>query len=46
MSFKAIGVPRTADIYRRAIAIAFPDGLPSTPGAISSDAADLTDDSR
>ena len=43
-AFEAIGAPRTADICRRAIAAAFPDGLPSTPEAISSAAADFTDD--
>jgi len=30
-----IGAPRTADICRRAIATAFPAGLPPTPEAIS-----------
>jgi hypothetical protein len=43
-AFQAIGAPRTADICRRAIAAAFPGGLPSTPEAISSAAADFTDD--
>ena len=40
----AIGAPRTADICRRAIKCAFPDGLPSTPAAISSTAADFSDE--
>src|SRR5258708_26400252 len=35
-ALEAIGAPRTADICRRAIACAFPDGLPSTPEEISS----------
>jgi len=43
-AFAAIGAPRTADICRRAIAVAFPDGLPSTPDAISAATADFTDD--
>ncbi len=34
-----IGAPRTADIFRRAIATAFPTGLPSTPDAVSAAAA-------
>jgi Domain of unknown function (DUF4375) len=43
-AFEAIGAPRTADICRRAVAVAFPNGLPSAPEAISSAAADFTDD--
>ena len=39
-----IGAPGTADICRRAIMCAFPDGLPATPEAISSIAADLSDE--
>ena len=39
-----IGAPRTADICRRAIATAFPAGLPPTPKAISTAAADFPDD--
>ena len=39
-----IGAPRTADICRRAIATAFPAGLPSTPDAISATAADFSDE--
>jgi hypothetical protein len=34
-ALEAIGAPLTADICRRAIASAFPDGLPPTPDAIS-----------
>lgn len=30
-----IGAPKTADICRRAIAVAFPEGLPSAPEVIS-----------
>jgi hypothetical protein len=41
----SISAPRTADICRRAIACAFPSGLPSTPEAISSAAADFPDES-
>src|ERR1700689_1581196 len=36
----SIGAPRTADMCRRAIACAFPAGLPPSPEAISSGAAD------
>jgi hypothetical protein len=39
-----IGAPRTADICRRAVAKAFPAGLPSTRKAISTAAADCPDD--
>ncbi len=39
-----IGAPRTADICRRAIATAFPAGLPPTPKAISTAAADFPDE--
>src|SRR5687767_8457993 len=38
-AFEAIGAPRTADICRRAIAIGFPEGLPSAHDAISAAAA-------
>ena len=41
-----IGAPRTGDICRRAIAIAFPDGLPSDPGEISVAASDFSDDTE
>jgi hypothetical protein len=39
-----IGAPRTGDICRRAIATAFPAGLPPTPKAISTAAADFPDE--
>jgi hypothetical protein len=39
-----IGAPRTADICRRAVATAFPAGLPPTPKAISTAAADFPDE--
>jgi hypothetical protein len=35
VALDTIGAPRTADICRRAIATAFPMGLPPTPDAIS-----------
>jgi hypothetical protein len=38
-----IGAPQTAQICRRAIATAFPAGLPPTPEAISTAAADFPD---
>ena len=41
-ALEAIGAPRTADICRRAIAVAFPAGLPSTSEAISSAVADFS----
>jgi Domain of unknown function (DUF4375) len=43
-AFKTIGAPRTADICRRAIAVAFPDGLPPSPDAIADAAAGFTDE--
>jgi hypothetical protein len=39
-----ISAPRTADICRRAIATAFPAGLPPTPKAISTAAVDFPDE--
>src|ERR1700722_18072056 len=39
-----IGAPRTADICRRAIATAYPAGLPPTPKTISTAAADFPDE--
>lgn len=43
-ALKAIGAPRAAEICRRAIQSAFPDGLPSKPEGISSLAADFSDE--
>jgi hypothetical protein len=42
----SIGAPRTADICRRAIAAAFPDGLPSDPEVISSAASEFSGDTE
>ena len=39
-----LGAPKTADICRRAIAAAFPAGLPENPEDISSAAADFPDE--
>jgi len=39
-----IGAPRTADVCRRAIGTAFPAGLPASAEAISTAAADFSDD--
>src|ERR1700758_382127 len=39
-----IGAPKTAHICRRAIAAAFPAGLPENPEDISSAAADFSDE--
>lgn len=40
----AIGAPQTAGICRRAILVAFPNGLPATPQAASAAAGDFSDD--
>jgi hypothetical protein len=40
-----IGALQTADICRRAIACAFPAGLPSTPDAIAAAASDFSEES-
>lgn len=45
-ALETIGAPRTADICRRAIAAAFPDGLPSDPEAIRSAASDFSDETE
>jgi hypothetical protein len=39
-----IDAPRTAGICRRAVTVAFPNGLPSSPDEISSAATDLAPD--
>ena len=39
-----IGAPQTADICRRAIAVAFPDDLPASEEAIRSAASDFSDE--
>jgi hypothetical protein len=41
-ALETIGASSTADICRRAIAAAFPDGLPSNPETISSAASDFS----
>jgi hypothetical protein len=43
-ALETIGAPKTADICRRAIAVAFPAGLPDNPEDISSAAADFSDE--
>lgn len=43
-ALETVGAPKTAEICRRAITIAFPDGLPSSPDSISSIAAEFTND--
>lgn len=40
-ALETVGAPQTADICRRAIVSAFPDGLPTDPEAISAAAADF-----
>lgn len=45
-ALEIIGAPKTADICRRAVQIAFPLGLPTTSQAISSAAAEFSDDIR
>jgi Domain of unknown function (DUF4375) len=42
----AVEAPRTADICRRAIAAAFPSGLPSDPEEIRSAASDFSDETE
>lgn len=43
-ALRTIGAPKTADICQRAIAAAFPAGLPKSEEAIRSAAADFSDD--
>jgi hypothetical protein len=43
-ALNTIGAPKTADICKRATATAFPSGLPHTPEAIRSLAADFSDE--
>jgi hypothetical protein len=43
-ALSTVGAPRTAQICSRAIACAFPAGLPATPEAISSAAEGIPDD--
>ena len=43
-ALETIGAPKTANICRRAIAAAFPSGLPEDPDYISSAAADFSDE--
>ena len=43
-ALETIGAPKTADICRRAIATAFPSGLPENPDEISSAAAEFSDE--
>jgi hypothetical protein len=43
-AFETIGAPKTASICKRAMVTAFPAGLPSTPEAIRSVAADFSDE--
>ena|SRR5579864_2438669 len=43
-ALEAIGAPKTAEICRRAIAIAFPSGLPKATELIQSAAADFSDE--
>ena len=43
-ALQTIGAPLTADICKRAIGTAFPGGLPKSPEAIGSAAADFSDE--
>ncbi len=43
-ALETIGAPQTAEICRRAIGIAFPEGLPSDSEAISLAASDFSDE--
>jgi hypothetical protein len=43
-ALETIGAPKTADICRRAIVTAFPDGLPSDPEVVNSAASEFSDE--
>jgi Domain of unknown function (DUF4375) len=43
-ALETIGAPKTADICKRAIAVAFPSGLPKNPETMQSIAADFSED--
>jgi Domain of unknown function (DUF4375) len=45
-ALEKIGALRTAEICRRAIAVAFPDGLPADPESIRSAASDFPDETE
>jgi hypothetical protein len=45
-ALETIGAPRTAEICRRAIGAAFPEGLPSDPAAISLAASNFPDETE
>lgn len=45
-ALETIGAPRTAEICKRAIGAAFPEGLPPTPEAISLAASDFPDETE
>jgi Domain of unknown function (DUF4375) len=45
-ALNTIGAPRTADICRRAIAAAFPSGLPVDPESISAAAVEFSDETE
>ena len=43
-ALETIGAPKTASICKRAIAVAFPAGIPASPESIRSAAADFSDE--
>ena len=45
-ALNTIGAPQTADICRRAIGSAFPEGLPADPDAISAAAVEFPDETE
>lgn len=45
-ALETIGAPQTADICRRAIAAAFPEGLPSDPDEIGAAAAEFPEEAE
>ena len=45
-ALEILGAPKTADLCKRAIACAYPQGLPADPDAISASAADFSDATR
>lgn len=43
-ALETIGAPQTADICKRAVGIAFPNGVPASPEAIQAAAAEFSDE--
>jgi hypothetical protein len=43
-ALETIGAPQTADVCKRAVGIAFPNGVPASPEAIQAAAAEFSDE--